>query len=800
LLVRALPTGTVTFLFSDIEGSTRLLHELGPERYAEALAEHRRVMREAFGAAGGVEVDTQGDAFFVAFPEAAGALAAAARAQERLARGPVRVRMGIHSGEPLLTDEGYVGMDVHRGARVMSAGHGGQVLVSQATRALVPGDELVELGLHRLKDLTEPQPLYQLGAGEFPPLKTLYQSNLPVQPTPLIGRDAELAEVLGLLRQSRLVTLTGAGGSGKTRLALQAAAHLAEEFRHGVWWVGLAAVHDSDLVEQAIAQVLGAKDPLPEFLAGRSTLLLLDNFEQLLDAAPQIGTLLAGAPDLCVLTTSRERLGIAAEQEYAVPTMGAVEAVALFTARARQLNPGFEPDEAVAELCRRLDDLPLAIELAAARAKVLPPKAILARLDRRLEVLGVGPRDAPERQRTIRGTIQWSYDLLDEEERRLFRRLAIFVGGFSLEAAEAICEATVDGVQSLFDKSLVRQSNDERFFLLETIREYAAEQLTASDEEDELIRRYELFFVELAERAEPGLLSGAELRTISALELDSANLRAVEAHAIARGHPDSALRILGPLWRFYEARGHVGATRSLIGFALELPPGDQAVRAKGLFASARLAFLAGEYAEARPLLEEALRLYEQLGDRAGAASCLAGLGWVEGWIGEPEEAVRLCERAVALARTANEPWVLADALNNLGCAFSDAGARSDARRAHEEALELRERIGSGSGIASSCGNLGELARVDGAYDEAAELLARSAGIAAEHGEWWLQAANLVIAAEIAAEQGDQRLVAQRSAEAQALCDQFGYPSLAARVSALASRQRREQPVARDALD
>ncbi len=291
--MRPLPSGTVTFLFSDIEGSTRLLDEVGAAAYADALAEHRRLMREAFAMHGGVEVDTQGDAFFVAFPEADGALAAAAQAQTALAEGPIRVRMGIHSGQPLLSEEGYVGIDVHRGARVMSAGHGGQVLVSEATYLLLNGDsKLVELGRHRLKDLTEPQPLYQLGDDEFPPLKTLYQTNLPVQPTPLVGREAELAEVLDLLAEARLVTLTAAGGSGKTRLALP-----------------------------TIAQVAGAKGSLGEHLREQKTLLLLDNFEQLVEAAPRIAALLSEAPELRVLATSRERLAIAAEHEFPVQTL-----------------------------------------------------------------------------------------------------------------------------------------------------------------------------------------------------------------------------------------------------------------------------------------------------------------------------------------------------------------------------------------------------------------------------------------------------------------------------------------------
>jgi hypothetical protein len=411
--MRPLPSGTVTFLFSDIEGSTRLLDDLGAEAYAAELAEHRRVMREAFAAHGGVEVDTQGDAFFAAFPDPEGALAAAAQAQAALTEGPIRVRMGVHSGEALLTDEGYVGIDVHRGARVMAAGHGGQVLVSQATYERLDGErDLTELGRHRLKDLTEPQPLYQLGDGDFPPLKTLYQTNLPVQPTPLVGREAELNDVLDLLAATRLVTLTGAGGSGKTRLPLQAAAELVDEFSDGVWWVSLSALRDPALVEPTIGETVGARDGLADHLRAKQTLLLLDNFEHLLEAGPGIATLLLEAPELRVLVTSRERLALAAEHEYPVPTLVVAEAVALFTARARQLKPAFEPDEHVEAICRRLDGLPLAVELAAVRVKILTPERILERLGQSLELLTGGARDAPQRQRTLRATIEWSYELL----------------------------------------------------------------------------------------------------------------------------------------------------------------------------------------------------------------------------------------------------------------------------------------------------------------------------------------------------------------------------------------------------
>jgi predicted ATPase len=547
--MRSLPSGTVTFLFSDIEGSTRLLEELGAEAYAAALAEHRRVMREAFVRHGGVEVDTQGDAFFAVFPEVGGALAAAAQAQAAFAEGPIRVRMGIHSGEPLLTEEGYVGIDVHRGARVMAAGHGGQVLVShEAYRLLGSDGGLTELGSHRLKDLIEAQPLYQLGDDDFPPLKTLYQTNLPVQPTPLIGREAELDAVLDLLATTRLLTLTGAGGSGKTRLALQAAAELVDDYKDGVWWVSLAGLRDPDLVEPAIGQVVGAREGLAEHLRGKQTLLLLDNFEQLLEAAPQIADLLVEAPDLRVLVTSRERLALSAEQEYSVPPLVAAEAVGLFTARARQLKPAFEPDQYVESICRRLDGLPLALELAAARVKVLSPLQILERLGQSLALLTAGARDVPERQRTLRATIEWSYELLSEDEQRLFPRLGVFAGGFGLEAAETVCEVGLDVLQSLVDKSLIRQSDEGRFFLLETIREFACDWL---DEAASFERRHAMWCVALAEDAKRGIYGPEQAMLVDLLDREHNNLRAALEWAAREEDHEVLLRLASSLGYFW---------------------------------------------------------------------------------------------------------------------------------------------------------------------------------------------------------------------------------------------------------
>jgi len=458
--VRELPRGTVTFLFTDIEGSTRLLQELGDD-YAGALAEHRRLLRETFARNGGVEVDTQGDAFFVAFAEAGEAVAAAEEGQRALESRRVRVRMGIHSGEPVVTDEGYVGIDVHRGARICATAHGGQIVFSGSTQALLGHGLLIEdLGLHRLKDLAEPVKLFQLGGGEFPPLRSLNATNLPTQPTPLVGRERELAEVLELLGSARLVTLTGAGGSGKTRLALQAAAELVEEFKDGVFWVSLATLTDPELVLPTIAATVGAKGDLAEFVDEKRLLLLIDNLEQILGCAPALAELLGSCLNLRLLATSRAPLRLSGEQEYEVLPLPEAQAIELFTQRARQVRPSFELDKHVAEICRRLDGLPLALELAAARIKILSPEQILKRFGQSFDLLATGARDLPERQRTLRATIEWSYNLLDAEDQRLFASLAVFSGGCSLEAAENICEAELDGLQSLVDKGLLRHTGN----------------------------------------------------------------------------------------------------------------------------------------------------------------------------------------------------------------------------------------------------------------------------------------------------------------------------------------------------
>jgi class 3 adenylate cyclase len=445
-----LPAGTVTFLFTDVESSTKLLHSLGAEAYADALAKHRHVIREAGARHDGVEVDTQGDAFFFAFPTAPGALAAAGEMTEALDSGPIRVRIGLHTGTPLLTDEGYVGGDVHRAARIAAAGHGGQVILSKATAESVEL-EFTDLGEHRFKDLAEPEWLFQLGDEAFPPLRSIAVTNLPTPASTFVGRERELREIISLVTGgARLVTLTGPGGTGKTRLALETAWTVAPEYPSGTFWIPIASLRDPELVLETVSQVLGAKEGLESHIGGRAMLLLLDNFEQVVDAAPALGTLVEACPKLSLLVTSRETLRISGEREYQVLELSDTEAVSLFCERSQ-----LPASESVTELCRRLDGMPLAIELAAARTKLFSPEQLLERISQRLDLLKAG-RDADPRQQTLRATIEWSYDLLSDDEQQLFRRFSVF-SGCTYELANDVAGADPDTLQSLLDKNLVRR-------------------------------------------------------------------------------------------------------------------------------------------------------------------------------------------------------------------------------------------------------------------------------------------------------------------------------------------------------
>jgi predicted ATPase len=676
--VRPLPTGTVTFLFTDVEGSTRLLHDLGAEAYAAALAEYRRLLREALARRGGVEVDTQGDAFFYAFATAPGALQGAREAQEALASRPIRVRIGIHTGTPHLTDEGYVGTDVHRAARIAACGHGGQVLVSAATTALAGEDLLRDLGEHRLKDLSAPERLYQLGTDDFPPLRSLYQTNLPVPSTPFLGRTEELAQILGLLARGevRLVTLTGPGGVGKTRLALQAAGVASDAYPDGVWWVPLAPLRDPELVLPTAARALGAKEELAPHIGDRSMLILLDNFEQVIEAGPGLGEVLSACPRLDVLVTSREPLHLAAEREYAVPPLAPAEGVELFSARARALNPDFEANGVVTEICRRLDDLPLALELAAARTKVLSPDQILERLEQRLPLLTGGARDLPERQRTLRATIQWSYDLLAENERQLLCRLAVFSGGCTLEAVEEVAAADIDTLQSLMEKSLLRHTR-ERYWMLESIREYAAEHLEDGGEAAGLRRRHADYFLELVETAGLALEpEGEQQYGLVRQELD--NVRAALDWGFETD-PERALRLASALDGFWAVMAPTEGMRRLEALLQRAPNAALAVRARAFRAYGSSANPAGDDEAAERAYEQSLDAYRKIGDERGVAVLLHRLGTSAFYRGDNERAGRLAAESLSLSRELGYGVVESQALGLAGEVETPWGIASSAR-------------------------------------------------------------------------------------------------------------------------
>jgi predicted ATPase len=709
----------VTFLFTDIEGSTKLLHELGDEEYSRALDEHRRILREAFEANGGIEVDTQGDAFFVAFPTAQSALAAASGSLAGLSSRSIRVRMGIHTGTPYLGDEGYVGVDVHRAARIAACGHGGQVLVSASTAALAGTDGLRDLGEHRLKDLSGPERIYQLGGDDFPPLKSLHRTNLPIPATPFLGRGRELAEVHELVSRDdiRLLTLTGPGGTGKTRLALQAAAAAAESHPGGVFWVPLASLRDPSLVLETAGQAVGARNGLAEHVGETATLLLFDNFEHLVEAADDLAGLLATCPGLDLIVTSREPLHLRGEQEYPVPSLARQQSIDFFAARARAAKPDFAVDDSVAEICRRLDDLPLALELAAARVKALSPPQILERLEQRLPLLSRGARDAPERQRTLRATIEWSYELLTDTEKLLFATLAVFRGGCTLEAAEEVVEANLDALQSLVEKNLLRFSG-ERFWMLETIREYATERLDGLEDAQALRVRHTDYFVRLAEEAEPHLTGAQQGLWLERLDAEHDNFRSSLDSLRRAGRGAAELELVGALMRFWYVRGYLREGLGRCEEALAAHDDQSPSRLKALFGAGLLAHRLGDYDRGSELSLERLALARRLGDAEAVASSVIGLGMHAQGLGDSEQAAARYIEGAELARSGGYRWFLAIALSNLADLSVEEGDYARARAGVEESLELFRELGDERKIMEQVAGLGILASREGRPDEA----------------------------------------------------------------------------------
>jgi predicted ATPase/class 3 adenylate cyclase len=746
------PTGTVTFLFTDIEGSTKMW-ERNPRAMQEALARHDELLRTTIEARHGYVFKTVGDAFCAAFGTATDAAEAALACQLALLEegwaeevGAIRVRMALHAGAAEERDGDYFGPPLNRVARLLSASHGGQVLLSHAAKELTRDDlpdgaSLKDLGERRLKDLFRPERVFQLLSPHlptsFPPLKTLdaRMNNLPAQPTPLVGRERELGEVRDLLRGEgvRLLTLTGPGGIGKTRLGLQVAAELLDEFADGVFFVALAPLTDPALVASAIASPLGVveigerplKEELETYLRDKEVLLLLDNFEQVLDAAPLLGELLSECPKLKGLATSRSVLRVYGEQEYPVPPLelprpgrlpaidrlSQYEAVRLFIERAKAARPDFsvtdENAPAVAEICMRLDGLPLAIELAAARIKLLPPRAMLERLGSRLKLVTGGARNLPERQRTLRGTIEWSHTLLEEGERVFFARLAVFSGGRTMEAIEAICDAkgdlpvdTLDGVSSLLDKSLLRQEegpeSEPRFVMLETIHEYARERLEASGEAEEVRRLHAEYFLALAEEAEPELTGPDQLAWLERLEAEHDNMRAALQWSLEK-EPETAFRLAGMLARFWDIRSDISEGSRWLEAALRQSGRpdtitEAATRAKLSSEAGTFAFYRADYDHAIVLHGEALELYRELGDDSGVAFALMCLGAQYNQPGDYERAAPFFEEALALSRRIGDRPNMVDTLHNLADVERQRGNYERAKTLGMESMALAREM------------------------------------------------------------------------------------------------------------
>jgi predicted ATPase/class 3 adenylate cyclase len=772
-----LPTGTITFLFTDIEGSTRLLDALG-DRYPSVLETHQRILRDVFRARDGIDVSTEGDSFLVVFRSAPQAVAAAVEAQRAIAthewpeEAAVRVRMGIHTGEGVLGGDNYVGVDLHRAARIAAAGHGGQIVVSEATRALVEpvapeGVTFRDLGEHRLRDLPNTERLAQALAegltAEFPALRSMdaRPNNLPVQLTSFVGRRRELDEVKEAVRGTRLLTLTGPGGTGKTRLALQAAVELLPELQDGAYFVALAPIGDPALVISTVAETLGLAEQserppletLIEHLAGKETLLLLDNFEQITEAAIEVGQLLTMTERVRVLVTSREPLGLSGEREYPVPplalpdvahlpsleALSQYEAVRLLVDRATAVQPGFavtnENAPAVAEICSRLDGLPLAIELAAARVKILSPQAILARLEDRLRFLSGGSRDVPARQRTLRDAIAWSYELLDEAEARLFARLATFVRGFSLESAEAVCDPDRDlgvdmleGVASLANKSLIRQMDtgpdEPRFFMLQTIREYAEERLADSPDAEVMEQRHGEHFLTMAEDAAPRLFGPQQAELLDLLTKEHDNLRAAIDRAVARGERAKALRLSAALWRFWQMRGHLREGRERLEGLLSGPEAgvDRSVLAGALEALGGIRYWMGDMPAAREAYLRCLDIRRDLGETTGLAEALYNAGFTFSSRLSPEPdvptGIRMLEEAQGVFRELGDEGGVARTSWGLGNLVYEEGRYDEAERLFTGALAIHQRLGDPFGMAWDHFEIGVTVQRVGRYEEA----------------------------------------------------------------------------------
>ncbi len=840
----ALPSGTVTLLFTDIEGSTHLLEQLG-DSYASLLADHHRILSEVAEPHGGSRVDAAGDGLFYSFPSTRGALAAALGAQRALSahawpsNAEVRVRMGIHAGEPMSAVMGYVGIDVHRASRICSAGHGGQILVSEAVHALVGGGlptdvTLHDLGSHRLRGLSAPERLYQVvGLGlraEFPPVRSLdsLPNNLPRQLSSFVGRDHEITDGERRLLDATVLTLIGPGGVGKTRLAIEIGAHLVEAFDGGVWLVELGSISEGHLVVEAVASALNIKHhpsvsllaTLIESLASQRTLLILDNCEHLLDdVVATADELLRHCPGLQLLTTSREALGLPGESLMPVPSMSLplasvadddlsgladCDAVRLFVDRARAVMPAFSfsADNAasIAQICRRLDGIPLAVELAAARIRSLPAQQIAARLDDRFRLLTGGSRTSLPRHRTLRAAVDWSFYLLPPAERVLLPRLSVFGGSFSLEAAEAVCssgavaaEDMLDLLGHLVDRSLLLtvEGREARYAMLETIAEYAQERLADSEEAAALRLRHRNWSVALVERARPAFFSGAvQPEWIARLAADQDSLRA--ALRWAHEDPDGAdaeLGLASGLWRFWEIRGDLAEGSTWLGRALERVGGEvSARRANALTGAGVLAAQQGDYASAAAFHDASLLLYRELGKPLGVAAAASNSASVAVEQGDLQRARQLYVEAIQLSRDNGDPQGAAFSLINLADVAVRQRDDEEADGLYVESVRAFEAIGDRWGVAHATAKLAQAAQQRGDGATARANYREAIAIHEVTGDRHAQARLLALLADLAGADGDFReaegLYQQSIAIRGALGDRVGVAAVLERLAGI----------------
>ncbi len=858
----AAPGGTVTFLFSDIERSTQLEQALGTERYGQVLERHRALLRAAWQANDGIEQGTEGNSFFVTFGRATSALAAAIAGQRALhgeawpAGVDLRVRMGLHTGEAerigvATGGGGIVGIDINQAARVAAVAHGGQILMSEATSGLLathlpPGVMLRDLGAFRLKDLLAPVHLVQVIVdglpSEFPAPRTpdAHPNNLPTQLTTFVGRDAELAEAATLLGTTRLLTLTGPGGTGKTRLSLQLAARVSDDFADGVFFVPLEPIRDPMLVAPRIAGAVGVAEgtarPIAETLADwlrdKAVLLVLDNFEQVVSAAPIVADLLRTAPGIKIVVTSRATLRVSGEQEYPVPGLpappdpshlsglerlampgesrvvdpAAIEqyaAVRLFIERAVAVRPGFnvtnENAPAVAAICARLQGMPLAIELAAARIKLLSPEAILSRLEHQLDLLAAGARDLPPRQQTLRAAIAWSYDILDAGAKLLLDRLSVFASGFDLPSAEAICGPSseiggdiVDGVMALLDQSLIKPEEvaggETRFRLLDTIREYAAEQLAARGETALIQARHRDWYVALAAQAADELSGPDQRRWLDRLELEHDDIRAVLGRAVDEPDPPVAIGLAFSMWRFWQKHGHLTEARMRLDAmaATDWSRDDPRLRAKLMEALGGTCWWQGEvvpmgrllpggaravaghrrrgarspmrtttrrsvrgHAEAgsastmldRPTrraqglqyLQTARDIYHRIGDRRGEANSLWGLGNYLYFRRAKGFGIEENRQALEIFREVGDRTMEGWALHMLGTGLLRSGNTAEAKDSIEHAIRHFYAAGDAAGLTLTLDDLSAVAVVEGDMPRAARLRGAARNLTTETG-------------------------------------------------------------------